>query len=99
MVRTAVGIVEEEGLRNLWSGVTPAILRHIVYTGSRMTAYEFLRNKVLKRNPGGRISYMEISDCGNDSWCIWSVDSEPNRSSQGSNADGRKKSSCRGKTT
>ncbi|KAJ7358998.1 hypothetical protein OS493_019905 [Desmophyllum pertusum] len=54
MVRTAVGIVEEEGLRNLWSGVTPAILRHIVYTGSRMTAYEFLRNKVLKRNPGGR---------------------------------------------
>ena len=22
--------VEEEGLRNLWSGVTPAILRHIV---------------------------------------------------------------------
>lgn len=54
MVRTAVGIVEEEGLRNLWSGVTPAILRHIVYTGSRMTAYEFLRNKVLKRNPDGR---------------------------------------------
>ena len=22
-------LVEEEGLRNLWSGVTPAILRHI----------------------------------------------------------------------
>ncbi|XP_020625395.1 mitochondrial uncoupling protein 4-like [Orbicella faveolata] len=56
MVRTAVGIVEEEGLRNLWSGVTPAILRHIVYTGSRMTAYEFLRNKVLKRNPDGKFA-------------------------------------------
>ncbi|XP_073250816.1 mitochondrial uncoupling protein 4-like [Porites lutea] len=56
MVRTAVGIVEEEGLVNLWSGVTPAILRHVVYTGSRMTAYEFLRNKVLRRNADGRFS-------------------------------------------
>ncbi|XP_015769868.1 PREDICTED: mitochondrial uncoupling protein 4-like [Acropora digitifera] len=53
MIKTAVGIVEEEGLRNLWSGVTPAVLRHVVYTGSRMTAYEFLRNNVLRRNPDG----------------------------------------------
>lgn len=53
MIKTAVGIVEEEGLRNLWSGVTPAILRHVVYTGSRMTAYELLRNNVLRRNPDG----------------------------------------------
>ena len=28
----------------------------LVYTGSRMTAYEFLRNKVLKRNPDGRFA-------------------------------------------
>ncbi|KAK2560074.1 Mitochondrial uncoupling protein 4 [Acropora cervicornis] len=53
MIKTAVGIVEEEGLRNLWSGVTPAVLRHVVYTGSRMTAYELLRNNVLRRNPDG----------------------------------------------
>lgn len=56
MIKTAVGIVEEEGLRNLWSGVTPAILRHVVYTGSRMTAYEFLRNKVLRRNADGKFA-------------------------------------------
>jgi len=57
MIRTALGIVEEEGLRNLWSGVTPAVLRHVVYTGSRMTAYEFLRNKVLKRNQMANLLY------------------------------------------
>lgn len=56
MIRTAVGIVEEEGLRNLWSGVTPAILRHVVYTGSRMTSYELLRNNVLRRNPDGKFA-------------------------------------------
>ena len=28
----------------------------LVYTGSRMTAYEFLRNKVLRRNADGRFS-------------------------------------------
>ncbi|XP_031566919.1 mitochondrial uncoupling protein 4-like isoform X2 [Actinia tenebrosa] len=53
MVKTAVGIVNEEGVVKLWNGVTPAILRHIVYTGSRMTVYEFLRNRVLKRNEDG----------------------------------------------
>ncbi|EDO32885.1 predicted protein [Nematostella vectensis] len=54
MIKTATGIVEEEGLKNLWKGVTPAIMRHVVYTGSRMTVYEFLRNNVLKRDPDGR---------------------------------------------
>ncbi|KXJ16192.1 mitochondrial uncoupling protein 4 [Exaiptasia diaphana] len=53
MVQTAIGIVREEGLLRLWNGITPAVMRHIVYTGSRMTVYEFLRNKVLKRNTDG----------------------------------------------
>lgn len=29
MVRTALGIVQEEGFLKLWQGVTPAIYRHI----------------------------------------------------------------------
>ena len=32
------------------------VIRPLVYTGSRMTAYEFLRNKVLRRNADGRFS-------------------------------------------
>ncbi|KAK2160723.1 hypothetical protein LSH36_127g02038 [Paralvinella palmiformis] len=53
MVRTAFGIVEEEGLMKLWQGVTPAIYRHIVYTGCRMSFYEFIRENVLYRDSDG----------------------------------------------
>uniref|UniRef100_A0AC35U668 Adenosine kinase n=1 Tax=Rhabditophanes sp. KR3021 TaxID=114890 RepID=A0AC35U668_9BILA len=37
-------IVKSEGFRSLWSGVTPAIYRHYIYTGFRMGIYENLRN-------------------------------------------------------
>ncbi|MEE6477027.1 hypothetical protein FKM82_011325 [Ascaphus truei] len=47
MVRTAVGIVQEEGLIKLWQGATPAVLRHIVYSGGRMVVYEQLRDSSL----------------------------------------------------
>ncbi|VDD93425.1 unnamed protein product [Enterobius vermicularis] len=36
-------IVRNEGVLNLWSGVTPAIYRHFVYTGFRMGFYEVIR--------------------------------------------------------
>ncbi|KFP26050.1 Mitochondrial uncoupling protein 4 [Colius striatus] len=49
MLRTAVGIVQEEGLWSLWQGATPAVYRHIVYSGVRMVAYEHLRDSVLGR--------------------------------------------------
>ncbi|KAG8445758.1 hypothetical protein GDO86_010519 [Hymenochirus boettgeri] len=47
MMRTAAGIVKEEGLFKLWQGATPAIYRHIVYSGVRMVAYEHLRDSTL----------------------------------------------------
>ncbi|KAJ1149177.1 hypothetical protein NDU88_001994 [Pleurodeles waltl] len=47
MIRTAVGIVEEEGLFKLWQGAMPAVCRHIVYSGVRMVAYEHLRDSAL----------------------------------------------------
>ncbi|XP_054239677.1 mitochondrial uncoupling protein 4 [Indicator indicator] len=45
MLRTAAGIVQEEGLQKLWQGATPAVYRHIVYSGVRMD----LRDSVLGR--------------------------------------------------
>ncbi|KAJ8355784.1 hypothetical protein SKAU_G00185780 [Synaphobranchus kaupii] len=50
MLRTAIGIMREEGPLKLWQGVTPAIYRQIVYSGVRMVAYEQLRDSVLGRN-------------------------------------------------
>ena len=58
----------------------------VVYTGSRMTAYEFLRNKVLKRNPDGKFAlwwglffpyFLKIFFC-HQCWqwvdtCYWSL--------------------------
>ncbi|XP_058518272.1 mitochondrial uncoupling protein 4 isoform X2 [Ochotona princeps] len=46
MVRTALGIIQEEGFLKLWQGVTPAIYRHVVYSGGRMVTYEHLREVV-----------------------------------------------------
>uniref|UniRef100_A0A8C3U4G3 Mitochondrial uncoupling protein 4 n=1 Tax=Catharus ustulatus TaxID=91951 RepID=A0A8C3U4G3_CATUS len=52
MLRTAAGIANEEGLMKLWQGATPAVYRHIVYTGVRMITYEHLRDSVLGRAEG-----------------------------------------------
>ena len=46
LLRTAVGVVREEGLLCLWQGVTPAVCRHVIYTGVRMNGYEWMRNYV-----------------------------------------------------
>ncbi|GAB6020250.1 hypothetical protein CHUAL_002968 [Chamberlinius hualienensis] len=54
LLKTAHSIVTEEGVLKLWQGLLPAILRHFVYTGWRMGAYEQLRGSVLKRNEDGR---------------------------------------------
>ena len=45
-VRTAAGVVREEGARRLWQGVTPAIYRHLIYSGVRMNGYEWLRDRL-----------------------------------------------------
>ncbi|XP_036319330.1 mitochondrial uncoupling protein 4 isoform X2 [Rhagoletis pomonella] len=46
MVATAYGIVREEGTMKLWQGVTPALYRHVVYSGVRICSYDFLRRKL-----------------------------------------------------
>ncbi|XP_073974551.1 uncoupling protein 4A isoform X1 [Rhodnius prolixus] len=53
MVRTALGITQEEGFLKLWQGITPAIYRHVVYSGIRIVTYEYLRRSVLKKNEDG----------------------------------------------
>lgn len=34
MLTTAVGVIQEEGLLKLWTGITPALYRHVIYSGS-----------------------------------------------------------------
>lgn len=60
MLKTALGIVNEEGFYRLWQGITPAIYRHAIYTGVRFGAYEQLREHVFKKNPDGTYSLWYI---------------------------------------
>ncbi|KAM4678656.1 LOW QUALITY PROTEIN: mitochondrial uncoupling protein 4 [Amazona ochrocephala] len=55
MLRTAAGIMQEEGLTSLWQGATPAVY-HIVYSGVRMVTYEHLRD-VLGRAEDGSFPF------------------------------------------
>ena len=60
MVKTALGIVNEEGFFRLGQGMTPAIYRHAIYTGVRFGAYEQMRENILKRNPDGTYSLWSV---------------------------------------
>lgn len=53
MIRTALGIAKEEGMFMLWRGMLPALYRHAIYTGTRMSAYEEIRNNLQKENKDG----------------------------------------------
>ncbi|XP_070581109.1 mitochondrial uncoupling protein 4-like [Ptychodera flava] len=64
MVRTAIGVVEEEGLFKLWQGITPAIYRHIVYTGVRMGSYEYIRDNVFGKREDGTFEVWKAVLCG-----------------------------------
>ncbi|CRL00728.1 CLUMA_CG013984, isoform B [Clunio marinus] len=45
MLQTAFGIIREEGATKLWQGITPALYRHVVYTGVRIATYDIFRKK------------------------------------------------------
>jgi len=45
---TAIGIAKEEGFLNLYRGLTPACLRHVVYSGIRVTAYQYIREEIFQ---------------------------------------------------
>ncbi|XP_071132310.1 mitochondrial uncoupling protein 4-like [Mytilus edulis] len=53
MVKTIVGIGSEEGAIKLFQGLTPALYRHLLYTGCRISFYEIIREKILKKNSDG----------------------------------------------
>ena len=53
LVKTMAGIVQEEGIPQLYRGLAPACLRHLVYSGIRVSAYEVLRENVFQKNPDG----------------------------------------------
>uniref|UniRef100_A0A8C4NJ55 Solute carrier family 25 member 27 n=1 Tax=Eptatretus burgeri TaxID=7764 RepID=A0A8C4NJ55_EPTBU len=77
MLRVAFGVARDEGFLKLWQGVTPAIYRHIVYTGGRMTTYEQLREKVLCKNADGMFPLWKAIIAGMTSGAIGQFAASP----------------------
>ena len=44
-------VIKNEGFTKLYFGMSPAIYRHVVYTGFRMTAYQHVRAKMTNKPP------------------------------------------------
>lgn len=64
MVATAMGIVREEGAIKLWQGVTPALYRHVVYSGVRICTYDKMRNHFISQGDGKSLSLFKSALCG-----------------------------------
>lgn len=46
-----MGIIKEEGFFKLWHGIPAQFLRHSIYSGTRIIAYQMLRDDVFKKKP------------------------------------------------
>ena len=44
-------VIKKEGFSKLYFGMSPAIYRHVVYTGFRMTSYQHFRSQMGKNPP------------------------------------------------
>ncbi|EGD76070.1 hypothetical protein PTSG_00778 [Salpingoeca rosetta] len=64
MFATAASIVRNEGLRYLWRGCPPALLRHVIYSGSRVCLYEVFRDNVFGKNKDGSVAAWKAVTCG-----------------------------------
>lgn len=48
--------LRRQGVMGLYKGLAPACLRHVVYSGSRVMVYEFIREKVLLKDADGKFA-------------------------------------------
>lgn len=53
LLSTAASIVRQEGLSSLYAGLSPAVLRHLPYTGIRVLTFERLRSLAQRHFGGG----------------------------------------------
>lgn len=64
MFRTAVGVVQEEGMRKLWQGVHAAWLRHMFYSGTRIITYKWLKTSVFHQDNDKAFPLHKSAFCG-----------------------------------
>ncbi|GIL58233.1 hypothetical protein Vafri_13298 [Volvox africanus] len=55
-VGMAMELLRREGMRGLYAGLSPALIRHVFYTGTRITVYEWLRSTAASGTPASSAS-------------------------------------------
>eukprot|EP00730_Choanoeca_flexa_P012673 TRINITY_DN4509_c0_g1_i1.p1 TRINITY_DN4509_c0_g1~~TRINITY_DN4509_c0_g1_i1.p1 ORF type:complete len:227 (+),score=26.01 TRINITY_DN4509_c0_g1_i1:82-762(+) len=64
MWRTAYAIVRQEKLSGLWQGLSPAVMRHVIYSGFRLSIYEQLRKRIFTPDQDGHLATWKTATCG-----------------------------------
>uniref|UniRef100_A0AAF5Q4S9 Mitochondrial carrier protein n=1 Tax=Wuchereria bancrofti TaxID=6293 RepID=A0AAF5Q4S9_WUCBA len=64
MLRTTWHILKSESFRSLFSGLTPAIYRHLIYTGFRMGIYETMRLAIFDKEKQKIFPLWQSAICG-----------------------------------
>ena len=77
MFQVAWGVVRDEGVFRLWRGVKPAVIRHIFYSGARVTLYEFIRERVLKKDADGQFAVYKSIIAGSSAGVIGQMITSP----------------------
>ncbi|CAH8824537.1 unnamed protein product [Trichobilharzia szidati] len=54
--KICASVIKNEGLFQLWQGLSPALFRHIIYTGARMPIYEMIRQDVFHLPPASHFT-------------------------------------------
>eukprot|EP00049_Salpingoeca_infusionum_P010675 m.184543 g.184543 ORF g.184543 m.184543 type:complete len:300 (+) comp14715_c0_seq4:321-1220(+) len=55
--------IAQDGVLGLWTGISPAVSRHMIYTGLRVTLYEVFRNQC-QRESSGTVASWKCASCG-----------------------------------
>lgn len=64
MLLTTAGIVKEEGVQKLWQGVSAALVRHMIYSGSRIVTYITLKEKLFGKKKSESFPIWQSALCG-----------------------------------
>lgn len=66
MIATGLGVIREEGLFHLYSGISAMVLRHSIFTGLKMSLYDHLRQrlKVVDKDGKESLPFFRGAFCG-----------------------------------
>lgn len=66
LLATGLGVIREEGLLHLYSGMSAMVFRHSIFTGLKMSLYDYLRQKlkVVDSNGNESLPFARGAVCG-----------------------------------